>query len=82
MIRFERKRNRFIAQLGHERTVAVGIVDERPLVGATRNQYGRTLGDAAFARRLGKAGQAFARERFRWPEQARKLDAFLRRVTA
>jgi len=42
----------------------------------------RLLGDATFARRLGKAGQAFTRERFRWPEQARKLDAFLLQVTA
>jgi glycosyltransferase involved in cell wall biosynthesis len=40
----------------------------------------RLLDDPALASRLGKAAQAFAKQRFRWPDQARKLDAFLRRV--
>jgi glycosyltransferase involved in cell wall biosynthesis len=39
------------------------------------------LTDPALAARMGRAAQAFARDRYRWPEQARKLDAFLRRVT-
>lgn len=39
------------------------------------------LGDPALAARLGKAGQAFAKVRYRWPDQVRKLEGFLRRVT-
>lgn len=40
----------------------------------------RLLGDPALAARLGKAGQTFAKRRFRWPQQVRTLETFLRQT--